>query len=138
MMTGQPYKSPEAAPAAEEEDNNNKAEEGTPTTSPASLPLPPPPSSPPTSTSTSTSLSAAAVRGVSTMSARLQRQRLANQAYKDAWAAADPTLRALITPAELAGVAAAAGLGPLADEDVRGLLVAAGPDGEPGAAVSCE
>lgn len=79
MMTGQPYKSPDAvaAPAAK------AGTDGMP------------------STPTGTSSSAAAFRGVSTVSARLQRQRLANQLYKDAWTAIDPTLKGFITPGEL-------------------------------------
>lgn len=54
--------------------------------------------------------SAAAVRGVSTLSARLQRQRLANQVFKDAWAAVDPTLKNLLALEQVRGVAEAAGL----------------------------
>lgn len=86
MMTGQPYKSPEAAPAAEETAATTKTE-GTPSTTVHS-----------------------AVRGVTALSARLRRQRLANQVYKDAWTATDPTLEASISPDELAVVVAAAGL----------------------------
>lgn len=111
MMTGQPYKSPE--PAGEQAQTKATevpavAEEGT-------HPPEPNPASP--------SFSAAA-RGLSTLSARLQRQRQANQVYKDAWAAIDPSLKGSIAPdaADLAGVAAAAGLDPLTDEDVRELV----------------
>ncbi|KAF3765184.1 EF-hand [Cryphonectria parasitica EP155] len=99
MMTGQPYKSPEPAAAAvtttttEEETKT----EGTPPGTTAALKSP-------------TSAGAGAVRGLSTMSARLQRQRLANQVYKDAWAATDPTLKASLSRDELAAVAARAGL----------------------------
>lgn len=74
MMTGQPYKSPEqpASAAAGE----TKSDEGTPTVS-------------------------SIARGVGTMSAKLKRQRLANQVFKDAWLATEPTLKGSITSSEL-------------------------------------
>lgn len=97
-MTGQPYKSPGTAVAAGE----NKAEtEGT--------------------TSIAVS-SAAAVRGVSTVSARLQRQRLANQIFKDAWLEIDPSLKGSITPAELKQVAAKTGLPTVTDSDIEDMV----------------
>ncbi|KUI60823.1 Calmodulin [Cytospora mali] len=87
MMTGQPYKSPEPAAATTGE---KKTEiDGT-------LNI--------------TVSSAAAVRGVSAVSAKLQRQRLANQIYKDAWMEIDPSLKGSITPTELKQVAAKTGL----------------------------
>lgn len=111
MMTGQPYKSPEKV-----EGGDSSKTEGTPSTSPASPSF------------------SAAVRGVSTISARLQRQRLANQVYKDAWTASDPTFRGTVTPAELEKVAAAVGL-ELTAEDVQELI---GPDAGHDGVVSCE
>lgn len=101
MMTGQPYKSPEAAPKAE-------------------CNIAPPSAN-----------SAAAVRGVSTLSARLQRQRLANQVFKDAWAAVDPTLKGVLGVEQVRGVAQAAGLA-VADEEF-GELKGEGQEG-----ITCE
>lgn len=89
MMTGQPYKSPEPATGIASPRNNDKETGGTPS---------------------EVVSSAAAVRGVSTVSAKLRRQRLANQIYKDAWMEIDPSLKGLITPTELKQVAAKTGL----------------------------
>lgn len=124
MMTGVPYKSPESAPKAEE--IKVVAEEGT-------HPLPSESSNPASPTF------GAAARGLSTLSARLHRQRLANQVYKDAWAAIDPSLKGSIAPdtragGDLAKVAATVGLDPLTDEDVRELV---DPEDENGG-VTCE
>lgn len=55
-------------------------------------------------TPSTTTTSAAAIRGLSTMTARLQRQRNANQVYKDAWTALDPSLEAVLSLAQLAQV----------------------------------
>ena len=110
MMTGQPYKSPESAAAA----GGDKTEtDGTPGLAVSS---------------------AAAVRGVSTVSAKLQRQRLANQVYKDAWMAIDPSLKGLLTPAELKQTAARAGL-VVADSEVEEM---ADPAKGEEASISCE
>ncbi|ROV87270.1 hypothetical protein VSDG_09882 [Cytospora chrysosperma] len=87
MMTGQPYKSPEPAAAAVGEDKTKTG--GTPSIAVSS---------------------AAAIRGVSTVSAKLQRQRLANQIFKDAWMEIDPSLQGSITPTELKQIAAKTGL----------------------------
>lgn len=118
MMTGQPYKSPEAP--KEEQEQTKQAEESGTLTSP---------------TSPTASLGAAAMRGVGTMSARLQRQRLANQVYKDAWAATDPSLERALSPAEVEAVAARLGL-EVGEGDVEELL--GRPDGGRDAGVSCE
>lgn len=128
MMTGQPYKSPEAAaaPAAAQEAPAQAAaatdDDGTQTTSTTET----------TTLGTSqepapalVSPSAAAFRGVSTVSARLRRQRLANQLYKDAWAAVDPSLGRALTPRELRDqVAPRAGLeaGDLTDADLEAMM----------------
>lgn len=120
MMTGQPYKSPEAAaaPAAAEKAQTT---DGTQTT-----------------TTVPVSSSAAAVRGVSTVSARLQRQRLANQLYKDAWTAIDPSLKGSITPRELLDkVAPLAGLeGNITDADLEDMMGGPSADGE--AKITCK
>ncbi|KAJ4403855.1 hypothetical protein N0V82_010589 [Gnomoniopsis sp. IMI 355080] len=88
MMTGQPYKSPPAADAAAATTTTKASdEEGMPSTS--SLLTSP------------TTTAAGAMRGVTTISAKLKRQRLANQVYKDAWLATEPTLTGSITPDEL-------------------------------------
>lgn len=101
MMTGQPYKSPETVAPAAGENGQAQQTDGMPST---------------------VSSSAAAVRGVSTVSARLQRQRLANQLYKDAWMTIDPTLKGSITPAELLDkVAPLAGLD-ITDADLQEMV----------------
>lgn len=130
MMTGQPYKSPETAAAKEEEEEEEASVAAPTTTSEEGNHTPTTTTSPASPSSTFS----AAVRGVSTISARLQRQRLANQVYKDAWATIDPTLEGSITPGEVARVAAAVGL-ELTAEDVQELI---DPDDERGAVVSCE
>lgn len=111
MMTGQPYKSPE--PAAAAGGNKTTETDGTPSISVSS---------------------AAAVRGISTVSAKLKRQRLANQVYKDAWVAIDPSLKGLLTPAELKQLAAGIGLA-LTDSDVEEMV---DPARGEGANISCE
>lgn len=111
MMTGQPYKSPETA--AKKED---KAE-GTPN-----------PASP-------SFVSSAAVRGVSTISARLKRQRLANQVYKDAWMKIEPTLKGSITAGELEKIAAELGL-EVTEGDVEEMQVIDPSDGQ--GKITCE
>lgn len=112
MMTGQPYKSP-PEPATETA-ATTKSEEGRATTTTTTIT--PPLSSP-------IAAASAAFRGVSTLSAKLQRQRLANQVYKDAWLATEPTLKGSITPAELLGtvVPAVPGL-VVAEADLGGLV----------------
>ncbi|KUI64238.1 Calmodulin [Cytospora mali] len=97
MMTGQPYKSPEPAAATGEKKTETDG------------------------TLNITVSSAAAVRGVSTVSAKLQRQRLASQIYKDAWMEIDPSLKGSITPTELKQVAARAGL-VVNDSDVEEMV----------------
>lgn len=74
MMTGQPYKSPEQPAAATA--GETKSDEGTPNPFQA-------------------------IRGVSALSAKLKQQRVANQVFKDAWLAIEPTLKGSITPSEL-------------------------------------
>lgn len=110
MMTGQPYKSPEPAAAAGE---NNTETDDTPRVAVSS---------------------AAAVRGVSTVSAKLQRQRLANQIFKDAWMEIDPSLKGLITPAEMKQVAAKTSL-VVTDSDVEEMV---DPASGEGLNISCE
>ncbi|ROV97168.1 hypothetical protein VPNG_08789 [Cytospora leucostoma] len=100
MMTGQPYKSPEPDTSVARPRDNEKETGGTPS---------------------EVVSSAAAVRGVSTVSAKLQRQRLANQIYKDAWIEIDPSLKGLITPTELKQVAAKAGLA-VTDSEIEGMV----------------
>lgn len=124
MMTGQPYKSPEApaatATTAAGTQEASAAEEGMP--------------SPPL-TSPGISATGAALRGVSTFSAKLQRQRLANQVYKDAWRASEPTLTGSITPAELLGKVVPAVPGLVVEEgDVAALV---DPEDAAGG-ISCE
>lgn len=107
MMTGQPYKSPDAATPAAAGEKETVTVDGTQTSA------------------ISLSDAAAAVRGVSTVSARLQRQRLANQLYKDAWTAIDPSLQAALTPEDLRDkVAPLAGLEPgsLSDADLEEMM----------------
>lgn len=100
MMTGQPYKSPEVPAAA-------SPAEKTDGTQPAVA---------------ANANAAAAVRGVSTVSARLQRQRLANQLCKDAWTASDPTLKGTLTPRELLDkVCPLAGLTDVTEADLEEL-----------------
>lgn len=136
MMTGQPYKSPEAAaaPAAAQEAPAQAAavatdDDGT-QTSTTTLGTSPEPAP-----AALVSPSAAAFRGVSTVSARLRRQRLANQLYKDAWAAVDPSLGRALTPRELRDqVAPRAGLeaGDLTDADLEAMMGGPPADGEEG------
>lgn len=113
MMTGQPYKSPGPAAAAAGP-GKDKAQLGGPPSIAVS--------------------SAAAVRGVSTVSAKLQRQRLANQIYKDAWMEVDSSLKGSITPTELKQVAAKTGLA-VTDNDLFEMVDPA--HGE-GVNISCE
>ncbi|ROV93864.1 hypothetical protein VMCG_08770 [Cytospora schulzeri] len=104
MMTGQPYKSPEPGAAAAAAAGEYKTEtDGTPSIAVSS---------------------AAAVRGVSTVSAKLQRQRLANQIFKDAWLEIDPTLKGSIPPTELKQIAAKTGL-VVTDPDLEEMVDAA-------------
>lgn len=114
MMTGQPYKSPGTAAAAKKEE---VTAEGTPN-----------PASP-------TFVSSAAVRGVTTLSARLQRQRLANQIYKDAWIKIEPTLKGSITVGELEKIAAEIGLD-VTEGDVEEMRVIDPLDGQ--GKITCE
>lgn len=119
MMTGQPYKSP--APAADTTTNQASDVEGMHndkvTTDENTMPLSP------TTTPSLTSPTAAAFRGVSTISAKLKRQRLANQVYKDAWLATKPTLTESITPSELLWKVAPAVPGLVVEEaDVAALV----------------
>lgn len=111
MMTGQPYKSPEAAGPAAGESGEQVQTDGMPSTS------------------------VAAVRGVSTVSARLHRQRLANQVFKDAWMVIDPTLKGSITAGELLDkVAPRAGLD-MTDADLQEMVdPSANQDGR----ITCE
>lgn len=140
MMTGQPYKSPEAAAAAPpaapaaQEDAAATDDDGTQTsTTTLGTRQEPAPAL--------VSPSAAAFRGVSTISARLRRQRLANQLYKDAWAAVDPSLGRALTPRELRDqVAPRAGLeaGDLTDADLEAMMGGPLPaDGEEGT-ITCK
>lgn len=111
MMTGQPYKSPAAA----EDTSAQASDEGMKNDcSDATLPLSP---------TSLTSPTAAALRGVSTISAKLKRQRLANQVYKDAWLATEPTLTGSITPSDLLWKVAPAVPGLVVEEaDVAALV----------------
>lgn len=121
MMTGQPYKSPEAAAPAPAAAGEKETVDGTQTSA------------------TSLSDAAAAVRGVSTVSARLQRQRLANQLYKDAWTAIDPSLKGALTPDELRDkVAPLAGLEPgsLSDVDLEEMM--GGPAAHGDGRITCK
>lgn len=111
MMTGQPYKSPEPAAAAVGEDKTKTG--GTPSIAVSS---------------------AAAIRGVSTVSAKLQRQRLANQIFKDAWMEIDPSLQGSITPTELKQIAAKTGL-VVTESDVEEMH---DPANGAGVNISCE
>ena len=112
MMTGQPFKSPEPAAAAAAAGGGKTETDGTPSIVVSS---------------------AAAVRGVSTVTAKLQRQRLANQIYKDTWKEIDPSLKGSITPTELKQVAARIGL-VVTDSDVEEMVDPANAEG----LVSCE
>lgn len=93
MMTGQPYKSPEqpAEAAAAGETTTKSDDDGTPSIAVENDNDHVQPSS----------SSTAGAFGVSTISAKLKRQRLANQVYKDAWLATEPTLQGSITPSAL-------------------------------------
>lgn len=116
MMTGIPYKSPDqpGSTAAAEE---TKSDEGTPSTTPA------------------LASSAGALRGVSTVSAKLKQQRLANQVYKDAWLATEPTLKGSITSSELLWKVAPAVPGLVINEEDIAELV--DPEDE-GRGITCE
>lgn len=110
MMTGQPYKSPAAAV----DTSAQASDEGMNNDNDAMLPLSP---------TSLTSPTAAAFRGVSTISAKLKRQRLANQVYKDAWLATEPTLTGSITPSDLLWKVAPAVPGLVVEEaDVAALV----------------
>lgn len=130
MMTGQPYKSPET-PAA----GDASATTGTTTTTKASDEGMPSPLTSPTSPTSPTTTAAGALRGVTTISAKLKRQRLANQVYKDAWMATEPTLTGSITPSELLGKVVPAVPGLVVEEaDVAALV---DPE-DAGKGITCE
>lgn len=117
MMTGQPYKSPEQPAPAATTTGETKSDEGTPIST------------------SQVSGSVGALRGVSTISAKLKRQRQANQVYKDAWMATEPTLKGSITPSELLWKVAPAVPGLVVNEEDVAELV--DPE-DTGRGITCE